>query len=91
MAAFRARSGLLYANSELKVRGDRPIYCPPPHMPLTADGVVEILRSFVNQHSFMGELRLGAVTVSAFKFTFPSPTELTPTVTLPTLWGHDWG
>jgi hypothetical protein len=63
--------GIGWANAELRRGGQRPLYCPPEKLPLTADQEVEVLRSLVREHPGSGASPAGLVLFVALQRMFP--------------------
>jgi hypothetical protein len=69
--------GLSLANVALKLKGQSPLYCPPPKLPVSADGYVTILDGYLekNQHMNKEDILIGVLLLRALEYTFPCPSE----------------
>lgn len=65
--------GFFWANGQLEVRGDRPLYCIPPKMIMEREQVTSIFRNYVSSHPNDANTPAGAVLLWALSDTFPCP------------------
>ena len=66
-------SGLLSANSELALDGQKQFYCQPRKLALTGDQVVQILRDYLEENPKLADDIVSPVVMEALKSAFPCP------------------
>lgn len=64
-------NGASWANTILEQRGQRPLFCPPGKLAITADQDVSILRRFVKERPEIGDVPAGFALLLALADTFP--------------------
>ena len=69
-----AGAGLMAANSALKHRGDKPLYCQPAKLKLNTRNYVEIMKTLIDEKPVYGDREPGLyqlVLVDALIYSFP--------------------
>ena len=66
-------NGFGWANSELKERGQAPLFCPPEDLAITAEQTADILRRFVRERPQAGNAPAGLALLMALQNVFPCP------------------
>jgi hypothetical protein len=60
-----------WTNVILEKREERPLYCPPEKLAITAEQNADILRRYVERNSFAGTMPAGFALLLALADTFP--------------------
>ena len=64
-------NGMDWMNTELGSIGQPMIYCAPEKLAITADQNADILREYVRENKWIGEVPAGLALLQAYKATFP--------------------
>jgi len=64
-------NGLSWANTELRDRGLKPLYCQPPTLSITPDQDVQIMRDHIRRYPKLADFPAGVVMMIALQATFP--------------------